>query len=117
LILQLSAKGIRMLGVNQPLVKLYRAKERKGLLTKPEARQYRRKIQLLNKMRYWLKKEGIKDFDPLYRIALSNRFILGSDTETGLMGFLLCGLGLIIYPNNQQGIHKFRGYISKFFRS
>ena len=115
LILQLSAKGIRMLGVNQPLVKLYRAKERKGLLTSPEANQYKRKIQLLIKMRNWLKKEGIKDFDPCFRIVLSNRYILGSETETGLKGFLLCVLGLIIYPNNQWGINTFHAYIKKFF--
>jgi hypothetical protein len=64
LILQLSARGIRMLGINQALVKLYRAKGRKGLLNSPEASHYKRKIQLIKLMRCWFMKEGIKEFDP-----------------------------------------------------
>ena len=116
LILQLSAKGIKMFGVNQPLVKLYRAKERKGLLTSPEANQYKRRIQLIIKMRHWLKKEGIKEFDTYYRIALSNGYILGSTIKTGLKGFLLCLLGLILYPKNQWGITTFHIYIRRFLK-
>jgi len=117
LILQLSAQGIRVLGVNQPLVKLYRAKDRIGLLTSPTANQYRQKIQLLNKMRNWLKSVGIKEYDSLYRLALSNRYILGSETEKGLKGFLLCVMGLIIYPKNQWGVNTFQNYVKKGFGS
>jgi len=103
LILQLSAKGVRMLGINKPLAKLYRAENRAGLLTSIKANQYKHKIQLLKKMRAWLKLEGITDFDSYYRIALSNRYIYGSQNEKGVKGLFLCIWGMMLYPKNQVG--------------
>jgi len=104
-----------MLGLDKPLSQLYRAKDRVGLLTSSEAYQYKQKIILLKKMKIWLKKEGIKKFDSYYRIALSNRYVFGSEIEKGLKGFLLCVWGLIIYPKNPGARNTFKTYIKRIY--
>ena len=119
LITQLAAKGVKMFGIKQPLVEVYRAEGREGLLISGKENHHRSSIALIKKMRKWLMKENIHEFDPLYKIAIGNRLILGSKANKGLKRFMLLIRGLILNPNSQMGKkmlrqHKFVRLLSRF---
>jgi len=121
LICQLAAKGVRMVGINRPLVQQYRASARIGLLNTDQKNHYKISIKLINQLSKWLKDEGFHGYESLVRSAKAYRFFLGSKVNSGLRGLALLLWGRVLDPSNSLGKklwqQKRQSYLKKVFGS
>lgn len=113
---QLAASGIKMKAIPQPLVKVRRVADMKSLAINNDQNNYEQAIELVKMVKKWLKQEGITEFDPYYRMAISNRYVFGSDHNSGLKKVMLLMKALIYDFSNVKAKSVLRKIVTTFIK-
>ena len=99
LMLQMSARGVRMRGLPQPLVRMRRQSGHDSLMSRREDAFASQRL-VLRTIKEWLAKEDIHRFDSIHAHALSNQLTREARYWSGTRGLSLCLRALAAWPGN-----------------
>lgn len=97
--MQLSALGIKMRPINEPLVYMLRSFNRTGL-TVDKRKAFKDQRLVLFMIKKWLRERGINNYEHLHHKAFANQLVREARFWGGFKGLILCQKALIIDPSN-----------------
>ena len=99
LFLELTASGLILASVPEPLVRSLRNTEHKSLMSDKE-KAFRSQRRVIRRTRKWLRSEGIRDFDHLRKRALARQLVREARYWYGRRGLALTFRALALAPRD-----------------
>ncbi len=113
LCLALSGSGIKMIAIEKPLVRLFRGRNREGLCVTPMVDRFTERYLVLSMVRKLLKDKGIKKFEHLHKLAISNQMVYESRHYVGIRGVFLISKAFFLAPKNAKVHEQIQWYKQK----
>lgn len=99
LVMRMTAGGVCLAPIAEPLVRVDRTEERDGLMAN-KRRVFASQREVLRDIRRWLRQRGDHRFDGLHRRAFANQLVREARHWGGLRGLSLVARALLLAPRN-----------------